>query len=123
MDPRIGIHHGPADPSSALDRSGGDSKISGQRYRRLEGAAMRRLAIRMLLVLLAACSTSPPPVSRAAAQRALCADVAAPTPLMRRLLADADLFEQAGDKETAKGIRKLVRLSALSNAWVARRRQ
>lgn len=84
---------------------------------------MRRLAIRMLLVLLAACSTSPPPVSRAAAQRALCADVAAPTPLMRRLLADADLFEQAGDKETAKGIRKLVRLSALSNAWVARRRQ
>jgi hypothetical protein len=75
---------------------------------------MRRLAFGLMLVL-AGCSSTAPPVSQADAQQALCADLASasPTdprePAMRRLLADADLFERAGDNRTADRLRKLVK--------------
>lgn len=75
---------------------------------------MRRLVVATVL-LLGACSWSPP-ITRAVAQRAFCADLASagpsdqrlPEPVVRRLLVDADLFEWAGDGRTAEGIRRLV---------------
>jgi hypothetical protein len=81
---------------------------------------MRRIIVRLAVaaILLGACSrTVNPPVSLADAQRALCADIRSgpvttdqtvPEAKLDQLLADATLFEQAGDKPTARGIRTLV---------------
>jgi hypothetical protein len=86
---------------------------------------MRRLAICIALSFLGASSSSAPPHTQAEAQRALCADLAAPAPpdgprtdaALQRLQADANLFEAAGDKVTAEGIRALVNALRAGNKY------
>jgi FtsX-like permease family protein len=76
---------------------------------------MKRLVLGLVFVLIGAC-TSSTPVTRAEAERDFCADLVSvsprdgtlPEPVMRRLLADADLFDRAGDHRTAQGIRRIV---------------
>ena len=86
----------------------------------LGGADVPPSLVRLVVtaILFSACAhTASPPVSLADAQRALCADIRSgpattdqtvPEAKLQQLLADADLFERAGDKSTARGIRTLV---------------
>src|SRR5205823_8910618 len=78
------------------------------------------------LIAISACSskTTPPPTTQADAQRTLCADLRTSVPasgimpesLLRRLEKDADLFERAGDRTTAAGLRDMATTERAANA-------